>query len=253
MAFVEESEKYGLRLRELTVEANGRSVTGVLWSSPDAQPGTPLVRFGHGASGDRHQAPIPWLARRLVGNHGFFALSIDGPVHGRRQVGVGGRDAFWPEWERPGTVEDMTADWRAVLDFAQAQPDVGDGPVGYWGLSMGTIYGAPLVATDDRFSVAVLGLMGITGPDHYRPTIAAAAQQIDVPVLFIMQLEDELFTRAEYLDLFDALATENKRIHANPGLHPAVPIEELEASIDFLVGGLTGNQPHRASGFSISS
>ena len=118
---------------------------------------------------------------------------------------------------------------------------------------MGTIYGAPLVAADDRIVVAVLGLMGITGPEHYRPTIANAAAAIEVPVLFIMQLEDELFSRDEYLALFDAMATSDKRLHANAGLHPAVPIEELHHSVDFLAAGLTGDRADRAPAFSVSS
>lgn len=252
--FLDDEVRSGVRFREFTIEAEGRRpVTGVLSQNPTSEPGAPLVCFGHGASGDRFQQPIPWLVQRLVGDRGFVGLSIDGPVHGRRQVGEGGRDAFWPEWRRESTVEDMLADWKAALDFAQVDPSVGTGPVGYWGLSMGTIYGAPLVAADDRIVVAVLGLMGITGPDHYRPTIADAAANVDVPVLFIMQLEDELFSREEYLALFDALATTDKRLHANAGLHPAVPVEELHNSVDFLVAGLTDGRADRSAAFSVSS
>lgn len=253
MAFIEESTKDDLLAREFTIEGGDRPVTGVLWQAPDASPGAPLVCCGHGASGDRHQAPIPWLARSLVGTYRFNLLSIDGPVHGRRQQGDGGRDAFWPEWKREGTATEMTADWKAALDFAQAQPEVGSGPVGYWGLSMGTIYGAPFVASDDRVVVAVLGLMGITGPDNYRPVIQAAAEAITIPVSFIVQLEDELFNREECLALFDALASTDKRLHANPGLHPAVPIEELVHSVDFLVAGLTGDAQPRDAAFQVSS
>lgn len=240
MAFIDDVERDGLRVRELTIEHHGRTVPGVIWQHPDTGPGAPLICFGHGASGDRYQLPIPWLVERLVGRRGFVGLAIDGPVHGRRQVGDGDRDAFWPEWRRPGTADDMTADWRAAIDFAQAQPDVGTGPVGYWGLSMGTIYGAPLAAAEPRVTAAVLGLMGITGPKAYRPVIQAAAEAIDIPVLFIMQLEDELFDRESCLALFDTLATSDKRLHANAGLHPDVPIEELHHSIDFLVRKLTG-------------
>src|SRR4051794_1638905 len=134
----------------------------------------------------------------------------------------------------------MIADWRFALDFARSQPEVGEGSVGYWGLSMGTIYGAPFVAAEPRISVAVLGLMGISGPDHYRPEVQAAAEAIRVPVLFLMQLEDELFPRAECLALFDALASVDKRLHANPGLHPEVPVEEISMSVDFLVTYLVG-------------
>lgn len=252
MTFIDDQIHKGLRAREFTLDRDGRPVTGVLWSHPDGDAGAPLVCFGHGASGDRFQQPIPWLVKRLVGEHQFIGLSIDGPVHGRRKVGDGARGAFWPEWERQGTVEDMIADWVAALDFAQSTADVGTGPVGYWGLSMGTIYGAPLVAAEDRIQVAVLGLMGITGPDHYRPTIAAAAADIDVPVLFIMQLEDELFSREDCLALFDALGSTDKRLHANAGLHPAVPVEELHHSVDFLVTGLTDVLPDRQAVFSVA-
>lgn len=249
-------ERDGMIVRELTVERDGsdRPVTAALWTPAAATGERPLVCFGHGASGDRYQQPIPWLVQRLVGEHGFAALSIDGPVHGRRQVGEGGRDAFWPEWRREGTVEEMTADWHMALDVAQGFDEVGsDSPVGYWGLSMGTIYGAPFVADEPRITAAVLGLMGVTGPTHYRPTIQAAAESIDIPVLFIMQLEDELFTRDEYLALFDALATDDKRLHANAGLHPAVPMEELHNSVAFLAERLTGTTSDRDAAFSVAS
>ncbi|MEL6983873.1 MAG: dienelactone hydrolase family protein [Actinomycetota bacterium] len=238
MAFIEDGQRDGLRVREFTLERGDRPVTGVLWHQPEAAAGAPLVCFGHGASGDRYQTPIPWLVERLVGRNGFVGLAIDGPVHGRRQVGDGARDAFWPEWKRPGSADDMTADWVAAIDFAQAQPEVGAGPVGYWGLSMGTIYGAPLVAAEPRITAAVLGLMGLTGPSAYRPVLDAAAAAIDVPVLFLVQLEDELFDREACLALFDALSTTDKRLHANAGLHPEVPVEEMHHSVDFLTRNL---------------
>lgn len=243
MAFVDDVVQDELRMREITMEPRSgseRPVTAALWTKPAAEASMPLVCFGHGASGDRFQQPIPWLVQRLVGQHGFAALSIDGPVHGRRQIGAGGRDEFWPEWRREGTVEEMNADWGQALDFVQSAADVGSGPVGYWGLSMGTIYGAPFVASDSRIRAAVLGLMGVTGPRNYRPLISAAAAAIDIPVLFIMQLEDELFNREECLALFDALATNDKRLHANSGLHPAVPVEELHNSVSFLAERLLG-------------
>ncbi len=210
--------------------------------------------FGHGASGDRHQSPIPYLAKKLVTESGFSAMSIDGPVHGRRRVGDGARGAFAVEWQREGCVEDMLSDWRAALDAVQGLPDIGAGPVGYWGLSMGTIFGAPLVAAEPRIRVAVLGLMGITGPtERYRQQICDAAAAIACPVLFVMQLEDELFTREQYLELFDRIVSDDKRIHANPGLHPEVPVEELDYSAEFLTRYLAGEgKTKRKVGFTVS-
>jgi dienelactone hydrolase len=248
------SEIEGATVREFTIHAPDRPITGVLWSGPASKPGAPLVCLGHGASGDRHQRPIPRIAGQLATDHGYFSLSIDGPVHGRRQVGPGGREAFWPEKRRVGSTEEMVRDWRLALRLISDLPEVGAGPVGYWGLSMGTIYGAPFVAEEPRISVAVLGLMGlISEPPHYKPIIERAAASITCPVFFIWQLEDELFTREECLALFDALASDDKRLHANPGLHPSVPFEEVDFSVAFLTGFLSGTRPPREVMLAISS
>lgn len=110
----------------------------------------------------------------------------------------------------------------------------------------------PLVAVEPRLEAAVLGLMGISGPDHYQSLIRAAAARIHCPVLFVMQLEDELFARDACLALFDAIASDNKRLHANPGLHPAVPVEELDASFSFLVSHLVGTAPARDVAFKVA-
>ena len=210
-----------------------RPVTGALWSPTDATEAAPLVLFGHGASGDRFQAPICHLAHRFVDEAGCHALSIDGPVHGMRQVGPGGRTAFGDEVKRTRFMDDMVADWHAALEAAREQVAVGD--LAYFGLSMGSIFGIPLVATLPDVKAAVLGLLGTTkagGP--FAERILKDAAGITCPVLFLMQLEDELFPRDGYLAVFDALASPDKRIHANPGLHPEVPGEEIAASFDFI-------------------
>jgi hypothetical protein len=54
------------------------------------------------------------------------------------------------------------------------------------------------------------------------------------PVSFIQQWDDSLLPRQEVLDLFDALGSLDKRLHAHPGDHAAVPLEELEFSVSFL-------------------
>lgn len=246
LEWLETTEVDGATVREFTIHAPDRPITGVLWSGPNTKPGSPLVCFGHGASGNRHQRPIPRVAGALAMDHGYYGLSLDGPVHGRRQIGPGGRASFWPEWKREGTAEEMVRDWRLALATIADLDEVQAGSIGYWGLSMGTIYGAPFVAEEPRIEVAVLGLMGLVSePAHYAPTIKAAAEAITCPVFFIWQLEDELFNREECLALFDALASEDKRLHASPGLHPNVPIEELDFSIDFLTGFLNGTRPPR--------
>jgi alpha-beta hydrolase superfamily lysophospholipase len=199
-----------------------------------------MILCGHGASGDRYQAPIPHLARRFGEEKGFSVLAIDGPVHGLRQVGPGGRVAFAEEMKRLTFLDDMVDDWQLAFDTVSCEVDLGKGPLGYFGLSMGTIFGLPLLASAIEFAAAAIGLCGSTGAaSRIGERLLRDAAVVDHPVLFIMQLEDELFDREGYLALFDALSTNDKRLHANPGLHPEVPAEEIAFVVEFLSNQLS--------------
>ena len=72
-----------------------------------------------------------------------------------------------------------------------------------------------------------------------------AARAVKQPVVFLMQLEDELFPRDGYLELFDAIAADDKRLHANPGLHPQIPMEEIDFCFEFLRRHLLGEAQRR--------
>jgi dienelactone hydrolase len=201
------------------------------------------VLIGHGATRHKRTDHILALARRLVRRHGFAATAIDSPRHGERRADPRADDVaifadFLSEWTREGTVDDMVAEWSATLEAVREVDEVGDGPVGYWGLSMGTIYGLPFTATEPRVQVAVFGLMGLVGPTRDR--LAADAPRVTCPVLFIQQWDDRLLPRAEVLALFDALGSLDKRLHAHPGDHAAVPAEEAEFSVNFLARHLAG-------------
>lgn len=234
----EDSVAKGVRERRFDIERHGRMVPGLLWTPPEAEGTRPLVLIGHGASGSKREDYVVALGRRLVRHLGYAAAAIDGPVHGDRRANNGeGVDTpffdFGQMWASDPTMTDaMVADWAATIDALQEQPDVGLGPVGYWGLSMGTILGLPTVAAEARIRVAVLGLMGLTGPTKAR--IAADAQIVSCPLLFLMQWHDELFPNELVLELFGALGSADKRLHAHPGHHGDVPLEEFEASERFL-------------------
>jgi fermentation-respiration switch protein FrsA (DUF1100 family) len=126
----------------------------------------------------------------------------------------------------------VVAEWTAAIEGLRTIEYVGDGPVGYWGLSMGTIYGIPLAAADPRVQVAVFGLMGLVGPTRDRLAVDAAA--LACPVLFLQQWHDSLIPREHVFELFDIIGSVDKRLHAHPGEHAAVPAEEMEASAQFL-------------------
>jgi fermentation-respiration switch protein FrsA (DUF1100 family) len=227
----------GVEERAFAVDVDGRNVPGVLWLPASGQGPRPLVLLGHGATRHKRVDYLLALGRALAGRHGFAAAAIDGPGHGDRRAPGHVDDvqlfgAFLAEWSREGSTDDVIADWKATMDGLRQLDEVGDGPVGYWGLSMGTIYGLPLVAAEPRVQVAVFGLMGLVGPTKDR--MAADAASLTCPVLFIQQWDDSLIPRADVLAMFDAVGSVDKRLHAHPGDHSAVPIEEIVFSARFL-------------------
>jgi len=117
-------------------------------------------------------------------------------------------------------------EWRTVLDAVRQLGDVGAGPVGYWGVSLGCGLGVPFVAAEPRVRAAVLGLGGALAS-------AEAAARITIPVEFLVQWDDERVPRTQSLALFDALASAEKTLHANPGKHMEVPASELDSTLRF--------------------
>ncbi len=205
--------------------------------------GRPLVAIGHGGSDHKRQPVVLSLARRLVRHHHLAVVAIDGPVHGDRRPDKGADSRltlleFGQRWAGDGAAmtDAMVADWQATISAVQQLPDIGPGPVGWWGVSMGTILGLPLVAADRRIVVCVLGLMGLTGPTVHR--IAADAPRIQCPVLFLVQRDDELFPLESSMALFDALGSTDRRLHLYLGRHGALPGEAIDASEAFVAGHL---------------
>lgn len=245
MKWTAQHEAAGVREREFEVSAHGRRVPGVLWTpqaSDVAADPAPLVLIGHGATRDKRVDYVVALARRLVREHGLAAAAIDGPGHGARRVGDPVDDVtlfaeFITEWSRPSSTDEMVEDWQATVAALGELDEISDGPMGYWGLSMGTIYGIPLVASEHRFAVAVLGLMGLVGPTSDR--LAADAGAIGCPVLFVQQWDDSLIPRSDAFALFDAIGSPDKRLHANPGQHAEVPPDEFAATAAFLARHLS--------------
>jgi len=238
MRFGTDVTSKGVRQRHIDVDVGERSVPGLLWTPEHDEHPRPVVLLGHGASGSKRQDYIAALARGLVRHQGLCAVAIDGPVHGDRRADKGAVEGlpfadFVARWSAdPDLIDDMVADWQATLDAVQALPEVTEGPCGYWGLSMGTIFGLPVVAAEPRVTVAVLGLMGIAGPTKDR--FAADAPAVACPLLFIVQWHDELFARETAFSLFEAFGSGDKRMHVSPGMHAEVPAEEFQASARLL-------------------
>lgn len=218
-------------------------VPGVLWTPEGSEGGGPLVLLGHGAWLDMRTQYLVSLARRLVRHHGVSAASIDLPGHGSRMGDDGTADVLGM-WTQPHITDQAVAEWHAVLDALDDAEGLGRAGLGYFGLSMGTLLGLPFVASEPRVQVAVLGLAGLTAPMASR--LAADAARVTCPVLFLLQWHDELFPRHGVLDLFDAVGSRDKRLHANPGRHVQVPAEEFDAAEALLARHLVATAAARS-------
>jgi dienelactone hydrolase len=238
MDFIGEQQVgHGVVERRFDVKGADGVVPGIVWTPEGASGARPLVLVGHGGTGHKRMPYVLAFARRLVRHAGYAVAAIDGVGHGDRAAAAGGdRDAGEgiPR-EFMATVaaasETMISDWTTTRRELQELDEIGEGPLGYWGLSMGTMFGAPLVAATPDIRCAVLGLMGTF--DDTNPW-TAAAPSITCPVLFLAQTDDELVPPERALALFRAIGSKDKRLHAHPGKHAAVPPEEVEASEAFL-------------------
>lgn len=216
-------------------------VPGVLWAPEGAAGTRPLILMGHGGGQHKKAPGIVARAHRFVAGGGFAVAVVDAPNHGERPKDEEFVRAAAENRARMGAGEDAAvlvaalhdllagqavAEWRAVITAVQELDHVGAGPVGYWGVSMGCGLGVPLLAAEPRIRAAVLGLLGVHG-------LAETAARVTAPVQFLLQWDDDRVQRGQGLALFDALASAEKTLHANPGTHGEIPGFETDSSLWF--------------------
>lgn len=233
----------GVWERPFQVTRDGDQIPGILWMPEEPTGPVPLVLVGHGGQSEKRNAAGLAMARLLVRRHGIAACAIDAIDHGERgpirdSGDKVGHPAYHELWKRPDTFDRMNADWSATLDALLESGRFDAARVGYWGLSMGTMLGLPYVASDPRIKAAVLGVCGLTGPSARRGNIEQRhrvdAPNVTCPVMFMVQWDDEIFDRDGALELFDLIGAKDKRLHAHPGTHSAVPVEAWHGTREFL-------------------
>ncbi|MFF7129222.1 alpha/beta hydrolase [Streptomyces sp. NPDC008240] len=245
LQFTAESSSNGVIERDFTVS----EVPGVLWSPASGAEGAPLVLMGHGGGNHKKHPAMSGRARRLVTGCGFHAAVIDAPGHGDRprtahdeaEIAELFRARAAGEPEGPIVVrynahlaQLAVPEYLATLDALQGLPEIGtDGPVGYWGINMGTAIGIPFVAAEPRITAAVFG-------QHWPDVLAERAKQITIPIEFDMQWDDEHISREEGLALFDAFASKEKSLHVNSGKHKELPRFEVDSAVSFFARHLGG-------------
>jgi dienelactone hydrolase len=238
MTFTDIRNEDGVTRRSFRVNAAGEDVPAVIWAPEGAKGPRPLVLMGHGGSQHKKTPGIRARAAQYAQRLGYATLAIDAPGHGdritREESEIAARTTLarvtgevptgWTP-ERLKMMAERSAravpEWKAALDLAESFDFVGNGgPVGYWGVSMGTAIGVPFVAAEPRISCAVLGLAGLRPG---APEMEAAAKSITIPVEFVFQWEDAVAPREHGLALFNAFASAEKTMHINPGGHMDIP------------------------------
>ncbi|MGX7825235.1 alpha/beta hydrolase [Actinokineospora sp. 24-640] len=224
----------GVLEREFTLG----EIPGILWT-PEPAP-APLILLGH-PGGLRRMYPRLVARARHAAAAGFAAATIELPGGGDRPRFAAVEEARADllralEAGEPvdaeivdrlvlPLVDTAVPEWRATLDALLSLPEIG-GPVGFAG---GVIaIGVRLAVVEPRISAALL-FAGSVVPR----AMVAEARQVTIPLLVLLQWDDEGNDRQLALDLFDAFGSEEKTLHANMGGHTGVPHFEGDAGNRF--------------------
>jgi dienelactone hydrolase len=228
----------GVLEREFTLG----EIPGILWTpaSASASAPAPLILLGHPGG-------LPKMYPRLVDRarhsaaEGYAAATIELPGSGdrprlaavdearadlRRALAAGEPvdDEIVDRLILP-LVDKAVPEWRTTLDAVGSLPEIG-GPVGFAG---GVIaIGIRLALVEPRIAAAVL-FAGSFVPR----TMVEEARQVTIPLLVLLQWDDEGNDRQLALDLFDAFGSKEKTLHANMGGHTGVPQFEGDAGNRF--------------------
>ncbi|UXY29120.1 dienelactone hydrolase family protein [Streptomyces sp. HUAS TT20] len=219
----------GVLEREFTLG----EIPGTLWTPGSASAPVPLILMAHNNGLPKAQPRLVARAR-LSAASGYAVASIDAAGCGdrprsaadeqaradlRRAMQAGERvDEIFESFVGP-LVEKAVPDWRTTLDALLELPEIG-GPVGYSGW---TALGIRLAVVEPRIAAA-----GFFAGGYVPQAQREEARQVTVPLLLLLQWDDEGNPRQRALDLFDAFGSKEKTLHANLGGHLGTPWFERE-------------------------
>jgi dienelactone hydrolase len=202
---------------------------GILWTQASASAPAPLILLGHPGGLHKMYPRLAARARHSVAE-GFAAATLELPGSGDRPRSAAAEEAR-ADLRRAlaagepveeivdrlvlPLVEKAVPEWRAALDALLSLPEI-RGPVGYAGGPIAI--GLRLAVVEPRISAAVL-FAGSFVPR----AMFDEARQVTIPLLVLLQWDDEGNDRQLALDLFDAFGSTEKTLHANMGGHTGVP------------------------------
>ncbi|BDM69840.1 hypothetical protein HEK616_33270 [Streptomyces nigrescens] len=218
----------GILEREFTLG----EIPGTLWT-PESTAPVPLILIGHNGGLHRRESRLVARARQSAA-YGYAVAAIDAPGHGdrprsaadeqaradlRRAMQAGEPvDEIFESFIGP-LVDKTVPEWQTTLDALLALPEIA-GPVGYSGW---TAVGIRLAVVEPRIAAA-----GFFAGGYVPRAQREEARRVTIPLLFLLQWDDEGNPRQRALDLFDAFGTKEKTLHANMGGHTGTPWFEVD-------------------------
>lgn len=222
----------GVLARDFTLDG----IPGTLWT-PGVTP-APLILTAHNNGLPRSEPRLAARARQFAA-YGYAVAAIDAPGCGERPRSAAGEqaradlrramragepvDEIFESFVGP-LVDRAVPEWRTTLDALLALPEIG-GPVGYSGW---TAVGIRLAVAEPRIAAA-----GFFAGGYVPRAQREEARRVAVPLLFLLQWDDEGNPRSRALDLFDAFGSREKTLHANLGGHAGTPWFEVEDGARF--------------------
>ncbi|POM25164.1 Alpha/beta hydrolase family protein [Actinomadura rubteroloni] len=236
MHFTAEQRHDGVREREFTLG----EIPGILWTPDAPSEPVPLILMGHSSDLTRMRPRLTARAEATVAQ-GFAAATIELPGNGTRpripafdQARADLRTALKSGAKVTEDIIDRlilplidqaAPESREALDALQSLPEIAP-QAGYAGGI--TALAIRLATIDPRIKAAVL-----FAGSYLPSTTFEEARALTIPVHVLLQWDDEGNDRQAALDLFDALNTKDKTLHANMGGHTGVPAFEAPASNAF--------------------
>ncbi|MEU7039060.1 alpha/beta hydrolase [Streptomyces sp. NPDC046237] len=218
----------GVLEREFTLG----EIPGTLWTPESATP-APLILMAHNNGLPKREPRLVARARHYAA-YGYVVATIDAAGCGDRPRSAADEQAradlgHAMQAGEPvdeileslvgSLVEKAVPDWRTTLDALLELPEIG-GPVGYSGW---TAVGIRLAAVEPRLAAA-----GFFAGGYVPRAQREEACQVTLPLLLLLQWDDEGNPRRRALDLFDAFGSKEKTLHANVGGHVGTPWFEVE-------------------------
>jgi hypothetical protein len=224
-------------------------IPGILWTPGSASEPMPLILLGHPGGLHSMYPRLAGRAQLCAAEFGLASATIELPGSGARPRLAAAEQAR-ADLRRAMTagapvdeivdrlilplVDVAVPEWQATLDGLLSLPEI-DGPVGYSG---GLIaIGIRLAVVEPRIAAA-----GFFAGSFVPAVLFEEARQITIPLHVLLQWDDEGNDRQAALDLFDALGSNEKTLHANLGGHTGVPSFEIDAGARFFARHLIGSQ-----------